>query len=569
MTLRRDPARLAAEPFDVAVVGAGIHGAWAALDAAQRGLRVALVDQGDFGGATSANSQRIVHGGLRYLQHGDLARMRESIRERSVLLRVAPHLVRPMACVVPTEGLGLRSRLVLGTASLMNDALSWDRNRRLSDSRRLPRGRLLSRAEVLERFPLLSHARLDGGLLFHDAQVSDSERLCLCVVHSASRAGAEVANHVRVTGLLRERGSVVGLDAEDRLTGDTFSVRAGLVLNCTGPWTAETLTLSGDPAARQARRARYPVFKAVVLLTRPIVEHGALAVAGEAGHRDDAEIFAKGFRNYFVTPWHDASLIGTFYAPFEDHPDHLRVTPDEIAGHLEAFDGACPGLGLGYDDVRHVFAGLLPATCAPGASPEPIYAKRHRIVDHEREDGTPGCISAVGVKWTTARRVAAEAVDLAARKLGVAVRESRTHDTPLFGGDLDDPEGFAASPAVSRPEGLDAASFAHLLATYGTAYTDVLRGDDADASRFRRLHPQRPEIAAEARHAVRSEMALTLCDLVFRRTGLAKGGWPGLACLEACAGIMAEELGWSAAERQRQVDEVRQAFQALGVAHGG
>jgi glycerol-3-phosphate dehydrogenase len=304
------------------------------------------------------------------------------------------------------------------------------------------------------------------------------------------------------------------------------------------------------------------------LLTKPIVENEAVALAGEAGYRDEAELIAKGYRNYFVTPWRDGSLVGTFYAPFEDHPDHLRVTPDEIAGYLQSFNRACPGLELGYEDVKSVFVGLLPRVRRRKSSSELIYAKHYRIVDHEKEDGAAGRITVVGVKWTTARDVAKKVVDLASRKLGVPLGHSRTHETPLFGGDLGDPQSFVSSQSTSKPEGIDEDSFAHLLNTYGTAYGDVLRWRGSDPNAFRRLSEKRPEIVAEVRHAVRAEMALTLSDLVFRRTGLGKSGWPGYGCLNVCADLMAGELSWSATEKQWQVERVKQVFEGLGVAHG-
>jgi len=566
--LRRDLAAVERERFDVAVVGAGIYGAWVALDAAQRGLKVVVVDQGDFGGATSANSQRILHGGMRYLQHGDLKRMRESIRERSVLLRVAPHLVRPMPCLAATEGYGLRGRIALGAAIRINDVVSWDRNRGVPVSRRLPRGRIVSRRHVLQRFPQLFTEGISGGVVFYDAQVVDSERLCLCIIRSASLAGAEVANHVRVTGLLRQNRAVVGLEAEDCLSGVSFPIHSGVVLNCTGPWAGETLALPGGSAQRESCLARFPIFKGVVLLTKPIVEHEAVALAGEAGYRDEAELIVKGYRNYFVTPWRDGSLVGTFYARFEDHPDHLRVTPDEIVRYLQRFNRSCSGLELAYEDVKSVFVGLLPCERRRKSSSELIYAKHYRIVDHEKQEGAAGLITVAGVKWTTARGVAKKAVDLASRTLGVPVRHSRTHEIPLFGGDLGDPESFVSSQSTSRPEGIDEDSFAHLLNTYGTAYGDVLRCGESDSNTFRRLSGKRPEIVAEVRHAVRAEMALTLSDLVFRRTGLGKSGWPGFDCLNVCADLMAAELSWSETEKQRQIEKVVKVFEGLGVAHG-
>jgi glycerol-3-phosphate dehydrogenase len=279
-------------------------------------------------------------------------------------------------------------------------------------------------------------------------------------------------------------------------------------------------------------------------------------------------LIVKGFRNYFVTPWHEGSLIGTFYAPFENHPERLQVTPAEIVRYLQKLKRACPGLELAYEDVNSAFVGLLPCERPSEPSSELIYAKHYRIVDHEKEDGTAGPITVVGVKWTTARDVAEKAVDLASHKLGVPVDVCRTHELPLFGGDLGDPESFVSSQLTFKPEGIDDDSFAHLLNTYGTAYGEVLRLGGGDSSALRRLSEKRPTIVAEVRHAVRAEMAFTLSDLVFRRTALGKSGWPGYACLNACADLMAEELGWSASEKQGQIEKVKQVFEKQGVAHG-
>ena len=224
--LVRDVDWLATSEFDVVVVGGGIYGVWATLDAAQRGLKVAILEQNDFGSGASANSQRVVHGGLRYLQHADFKRMRESIRERSNMLRLAGHLVEPMPFLVPTYGLGMRGKPAMFTAMKVNDFVSRDRNDGLHDSQLLPNGRLVTPEECLKYAPGLEKQGLTGGAVFYDAQVNNSERLALSVIRSAVAEGAVVANYVRATGLLRDDGKVIGVSAEDRLTGKTFEVKA-------------------------------------------------------------------------------------------------------------------------------------------------------------------------------------------------------------------------------------------------------------------------------------------------------------------------------------------------------
>ena len=225
-----ESSRHGEERFDVLVVGAGVYGAWVALDAAQRGLKVALVDRGDFGAATSANSQRILHGGFRYLQHADFKRMRESIRERSTVMRRMPHLVEPQGFLVPTTPRGVQRKTLMRIALKMNDWVSHDRNRGLPASKQLGAGQILSKAACLTRAPGLDPDDVTGGAVFYDGQIVNSERLVLSVVQSAAAAGATVANHVNVDGFIRDGDArVLGVHATDVLTGNPLEIRSALI----------------------------------------------------------------------------------------------------------------------------------------------------------------------------------------------------------------------------------------------------------------------------------------------------------------------------------------------------
>lgn len=558
--LRRDPASLRETVFDLAVIGAGIYGAWVALDAARRGLRVVVLDQADFGHATSANSQRIVHGGLRYLQHANLKRFRESVRERSTLLRLAPQLVQPMPVVVPAEGLALKSRMVLGMGVRLNDLLSKRRNRGLPPGQRLPDCRALSREECLRIFPGFDSPRLRGGVLFHDAQVHNSERLCLSILHSAAGEGALPVNYVRATGLVREGDRVTGVEAEDRLSGERLLVKAGMVVACCGPWTARgPAVLNGDRGKEQ-----FPVFRAVVLVTRPFLGETAVALAGREGYRDEAEVLRKGYRNFFVTPWRDRALVGTFYTEWEGDPDRVTVTASEIEGFLREFREICPSVELEPRDVKHVFAGLLPRESS-SRTDSIQYAKLYRIVDHEREGGWKGLISVVGVKWTTARQVAEETVDLALSRSGREPVACRTAAKPLYGGGCGDVADYLDAQKALRPAELSQESFEHLIRDYGTAYHDVLAWCRDEPGLLGPIVPGRPEILAEIVHGIRAEMALNLDDVIFRRTALGTAGRPAAECIDRCATRMAAELGWSDEERAAQIAGVDEVYERLGV----
>lgn len=297
--MRRNLDTLSTTVYDVLVVGGGIQGACTAWDAALRGLSVALIEAKDFGWATSANSLKIIHGGLRYLQHGGVRRVRESAAEQAALLRVAPHLVRPLPVLVPTRGHGLRGKEVLGLALTAYESITRDRRGRADRGHRLPRWRLLSRDQVTERLPGLSRQGLTGAALFYEAQVLDSERLVLAFLRSTFEAGGCIANYVRAQRCLREKGRVVGVEATDELTGNPFPIKAHAVIEATGPWVGE---LGGRSPAGVAKAFN-------VMSRRPLVDC-AVGVPVE-DHHDPDVVIDRGTRFLFATAWRDRSLIGT------------------------------------------------------------------------------------------------------------------------------------------------------------------------------------------------------------------------------------------------------------------
>ena len=400
--MRRDLDALTAREHDLLVVGGGIYGAAAAWDAAQRGLTVALVEREDFGAGVSWNSLKTIHGGLRYLQKADLARMRESIRERRALMRIAPAIVHPLPFLVPTYGHGLAGREALSIALALNDLISHDRNHGLPVTHHIPRGRILSRHEVLGRIPGVLARGLTGGGLWADAQVRSSERLGVGFVHAAAEAGAAVANHVEATGFLKVAGRVTGVRARDTATGGDLQVRARIVLNAAGPGVDALLAEGG------IRRPPAPLLKAwnLVFGRPPSVP---LAVGART----------KG-RFLFLVPWRDRTMVGTAYAPAETPSDQA------IAAFRDEAVRAFPWARLEDDPLVLVHEGLVPGHGGPSG-----LSTRPRLHDHEAEDGVAGLVSVQGVKYTTARAVAEKAIDLVLRRLGRPGAPCRTAVTPL------------------------------------------------------------------------------------------------------------------------------------------
>jgi len=385
------------------IVGGGIHGVAAAWDAAQRGLAVALVERDDFGSGVSWNSLKTIHGGLRYLQKADLVRVRESVRERSALLRIAPALVKPHAFLVATRGHGAKGREALACALRLNDLLSADRNRGLPSESRIPGGRLLSARETLERVPGLSPEGVNGGALWHDAQVESSERLTIGFAHAAASAGAAVANHVEAISFLREGARVAGVRARDRFTGRELEIRSRFTLNAAGPGAFDLLRGAGltAPAVSFLRAMN-------LVLARPArVAQGVGALS--AG------------RFLFLVPWRAFTMVGTSYEP-ADRPER----PDSARVFLEEARGAFPWADLRAQDVAVVHRGLV-----PGRDGAAGLATRTLWIDHHADRVAPGLLTVVGVKYTTARGVAEAAIDHLARRLLRPLPACRTATTPL------------------------------------------------------------------------------------------------------------------------------------------
>jgi len=474
--VKRDLDALTSREHDLVVVGGGIYGVAAAWDAAQRGLRTALVEAGDFGSGTSRNSLKTIHGGLRHLRRLELRSMRESIRERSALLRIAPEVVRPLPFLVPTYGHGLKGWEGLAAGVTISDLIGRDRNRGLIPARQLPAGRMLSRVEVCDLVAGLPERGLTGGAVWYDAQVTSSERLVIGFLHAASDAGAVLANHVEVQGLLRSGEGVVGVRAEDLLTATPLEVRAKVVLNATGPSMDRVLESAG------LRPARVPLLRAMnVVLRRPIVTTHAVAA------------WSRG-RYLFLVPWQGRTLLGTDYLAVESSQD--GAAESFLAEARQAF----PWARLEAEDVSLVHKGLVPGRLGAGG-----LWSRLLLIDHAGH-GAPGLVSVQGAKYTVARAVAEEVVDVVLRRLRRSAPACRTAWTPLP-----------------------------------------------------RARPLEGSLAERAREAVRGEMALHLADAVLGRLDLGTGGPPQEADLATVASVLSEELKWSelrAREERRRLAEI-------------
>jgi len=531
---------MAGTKFDLLVIGGGIHGANCCLDAASRGLRVALIERDDFGSATSANSAKIAHSGLRYLQHADFKRLRRSVRERHLLIQRAPHLVIPSPFLLPVEGHGIKGRETTQLYIALYDLLSRSRQQFADPDRRIANARMLSPAEGRAICAAIDRPGLSGVAEWPESQVYSTERLLIGVLRAAASLGAQMANRMQADELLVDDGQVRGARVTDRQDGKALAIHADTVIDATGPWA-----MRWSPQLQTAPAP--PASKAMSLLTRSLCESHAISFTIPPMYHDRDAIVDKGASMQFAIPWRGHSLLASLHLPCPDDPGEVSISEEEILRYLDLINQGLPSARLTRGDVKRVLWGIVPADRPGSASPE----KHGRIVDHALTGGPRGLYSIIGVKLTTSRALAEEAIDLAMGKAGLP--RSRTAEIPIWGGGIDRIADFFRQGrqdlAMLEPGTTD-----HLLRCYGTGYKAVMAYAEDQAA---------PEViegtqvlAAEVRHAVREEMASSLADVVLRRTDMGSLECPPVEALERTASIMAEELGWSGARAASEVEAV-------------
>ena len=469
------------------VVGGGIYGLTIAYDAAQRGLAVALVERGDFGAATSFNHLKTIHGGLRYLQAADLRRMRESNRERRAFGRIAPRFVAPLPFAMPTGSSLTRHPVAMRIALALDALVGSDRNDGVDASCHLPAGRIIARAECRELFdgaiPSVASAAI-----WHDYQTTNGDRLTLSFAEAASKHGAVLANYTEACSPVRNGDRVAGIKARDNLTGQEFEIRTRVLVNAAGPWGAAMLDRSGV-------HTRWPLLKAMNLVTSRPARKTALVAP------------MRGGRALVMVPWQGRTLIGTGESADERQADDQDARRSEVDGFLSEINETFPALSLKASDVTLVHRGIVPAVVDAGR----LTLHGHsRIINHGVDGRSPGLITVIGVKYTTARIIAERAVDRVLLNLGRDPVLCRTAETLLPGAGLDDRD--APEPVL---------------------------------------------------HAIRHEMAHTLIDVVVRRTGLGAAGHPDEGIVNDVASRMQTALGWSPDRKQREIGALRSFYEVV------
>ena len=513
--------------YDLIVVGAGINGVGIALDAALRGLRVALVEQDDICSGVSAWSGRLVHGGLRYLEHYDFGLVRESLVERERLFRNATHLVRPVPLLLPSYKHNRRPGWLIELGMLLYDVLSLRKTP--------PTHRPLREAATVRRFPGIAREGLSGAALFYDGQVERAERLCVEIALDAVDHGADLLLHTRVEAPVLQDGRVVGVRGTNTLTGAVVELRAPVVYNVAGPWIDQVFLTGSAPEQPRLNGG---------------TKGSHLVVERFPGAPTDVVYYEsrRDGRLTLVIPWMGRIMIGTTDVRFEGDPDLARCDIGEAEYLLDEVNALVPGAHLELSDVLYTLSGVRPLPYQPGV-PESKVTRSHGLHDHG-DTGLPGLVSVVGGKLTTYRQLSEDAVDDVLRRLGRAQTPCRTRDRVLPGASGYDRERLL-SQLVAR--GAPAAVAARLAATYGVIAREVWTLAELDPALAEVVHPPSGLVAAELVHAVTREHAQTLSDVLARRVLLAFEPGHGVDVLAPIVDIVGGRLGWDADRRAQEV----------------
>jgi glycerol-3-phosphate dehydrogenase len=518
--------RLRRDRFDVVVIGGGVTGAGVALDAAARGLTVALIERRDFASGTSSRSSKLIHGGLRYLERFEFALVREGLQERALLRRNAPHLSKPLPFLVPVYTTGGRSPLGKSVLKLRAGLALYDR---LAGHQNFARHRWLPPEQALAFAPHLSADGLRGAFLYYDG-LTDDARLVIEIIKTAAAHGAVVANYAAANGFAERDGRIIGVEVTDGLTGKRLMIEGRIVINATGVWADEVIRMS-DPAAQKTLRPSKGIH---VVLPAEKLNNRAAVLIPSLGEQ----------RFLFVIPWQNRTVIGTTDTDYAGDLDDPRASAEEIRRVIESAGRSFPDADLTTADVISSFAGLRPLAGGDAGATKEL-SRREAIIEN-----VPGVISIIGGKLTAWRAMAERAVDLAVKRLAAGEPttqarppRSRTAEIKLANSALLPGETTLEAARIAHEFAVPVETVEHLMQSHGGNYAAVLELTRRDEALKRPLIKGLPHIEAEVIYAMRHEMAVTVEDVLSRRTRislLARDG--GASCTARVAQLLAEEI---------------------------
>ena len=513
--MKRNLEKLSKDKFDILVIGGGIHGVTVAGEAANNGYKTALIEMNDFGHSTSFNSMKVIHGGLRYLQHGNLKRIRQSIRSRKIMQQVAPDLVKAVPFLVPTYGHGIRSKEAMRIAIFINDLISFDRNYNVSAGNYIPNGCTIGREEVLKILPGINKNKLTGGAIWYEAVVQNTEKLLMKFLSNAFKYDFVAANYVEAKDFIIQNNEVKGIRAKDSLSSKEFDISAKLVINAVGPWfnlIQNSLNISDKP--------KIALTKAVnIIVKKKIFSQYSVGLEGTKDFSDTNAIVKRGKRLLFFVPINDCTMIGTTYKSYNGNIEDFKINKEDIMEIIEEVNLLSPSLKLTFDDVSFFHCGLLPKDETSDSNN--VQPEKHSVVyDYEKDFNIRGLLSIKSVKYTTAPVIAETIIK--------NIRKKINPSSPNFIVKNIDQDQMNKNPDSS------------ILICENPTVT-----------------------SADIINSIRNEMACTLKDVVIRRTGMGMLKCPSYERICAVANIVAKELDWNKERKDLEINELLEVYSPL------
>lgn len=527
--------------YDIIIIGGGITGASVAYEAATRGLKVALFEKGDFGEATSAATSKLIHGGLRYLKNAELGLVRESLLERRILENIAPNFVYPLPFMIPTYSNLKSSKLVLFIGMVLYDLLSFDKGWTWDKTKKLRIHKTISSKRTKKLEPCVPDNKLTGSSIYYDCQNINPERLTLGILNSAMANGAKASNYAKVKSFNNGENIVKGVKVVDLLSDKEYDFTADLTINCTGPWSDIVLNKASNGNGKEHRIRRS---EGIHIITKKLCnEHAVLNMT-------------KDGRHLMLMPWRNHSLIGPTDKEYNGSPDDYKVTKQSIQELLNTINENY-GIGkLKYEDVEFAYGGLRPLV---DDQTEGSYesSRKYEIFDNAKE-GLEGLLTVEGGKYTTSRKLADHVMRKVSKKLKRNLGKSITHKKYLVDSDIRNMESFIKQLVLRYPQ-FPEATINYVGRNYGLQCHTIFRLAMYDKSLMEVL-TEDGEILAEVVYVIKREMAYTLSDILFRRTGIGTLGYPGDETFNKVVEIAKEYLNWNDEKTREEIDKVMGIF---------
>jgi len=510
--MQREVEKIKNNTFDILIIGGGIHGGALAREASLNGYKVCLIEKDDFGSQTSANSLKVLHGGLRYLQHANFKRMRESIFSRKVFQQIAPHLVTSVPYVIPTSGYTIKSKLALSIAMKLNDLISFDRNSEIKNECFIPPGKIISKQEIEKIIPDIDTEGISGGAVWYESVALNTERLLFEFLHEAFENGATLANYVKAVSYSLEKEKISAVNVIDELTGEKFQVKSKIIVNSVGPWLNEILSGTDDLKYLEA-----PLTKAVsIIIKKNLFGKYAVGLESVKEFTDKAAVINKGKRLFFFVPLGEFTMIGTTYKVCKETPDNCQINKQDIQEIIDEVNGVYKTLNLRYEDVTHVHMGTQAMPNVEFENEFDVQAETHSLVfDHSKNGNLQNLISIKSVKYTTAPSIAKNILRILNKKNMIFENYDK-----LSYDDVSNNYDSVKKDFFIKNKNYNNYFLERLWNTYGIRSQNVVNYVERNDESKKTIIHEEEIYYGELKYNIDEEMAISFEDILARRLGL-------------------------------------------------